>query len=63
MCICFAASEVVELDHRCSLNLAFNDLSVSPISLGKMKVDLVLWYAQCFLMVLPYFEDAESKFG
>ena len=23
------------------------------ISLGKMKVDLVLWYAQCFLMVYP----------
>ena len=28
-----------------------------------MKVDLVLWYAQCFLMVLPYFEGAESKSG
>ena len=33
------------------------------VSLGQMKVDLVLWYAQCFLMVLPYFEGAESKSG
>ena len=28
MCICFATSEVVELGLRCSLNLAFSDLSV-----------------------------------
>ena len=32
-------------------------------SLGKMKVDLVLWYVQCFLMVLSYFKGAESKSG
>ena len=28
-----------------------------------MKVDLVLRYAQCFFMVLPYFKGAESKSG
>ena len=33
------------------------------LSLGQGKVNLVLWYSQCFLMVLPYFEGAKSKSG
>ena len=43
VCICFATSEVVELGLRCSLNLAFSDLSVSPTYVASHSSHLILY--------------------
>ena len=43
VCICFATSEVVELGLRCSLNLAFSYLSVSPTYVASHSSHLILY--------------------
>ena len=43
MCICFAASEVMELGLQCSLNLDFRDLSVSPTYIASHSSHLILY--------------------
>ena len=44
-CMCFATSEVIELGFRCSLNLDFRDLSVSPMCVASHYSQLILYTA------------------